>query len=281
MTKNAPVGILDSGFGGLSVARAVREVLPAEDIIFAADCGFAPWGDRDPAFIDRRVHTIVDFLLQQNIKALVLACNTATAVCVDKLRKELNMPVIGIEPAVFPGVRETKTGIVGVLATVRTIASTRYQVLKTHALQWAASHRSMPVAILDQPCPGLMNCVEKGAFETPETVALLERYVTPLLKKGADRLVLGCTHYPFLKHAIKQTIEKSVGNQALCNIELIDPAPAVARQLARTLTADSIAADSQKSDPQIRFFATGVNKLRESVLQALWSADAKLEMLEN
>ena len=280
MTKNAPVGILDSGFGGLSVARAVREVLPDEDIIFAADCGFAPWGDRDPAFIDRRVHAIVDFLLQRNIKALVLACNTATAVCVDKLRKDLNMPVVGIEPAVFPGVRETKTGIVGVLATVRTIASTRYQVLKTHALQWASSHRSMPITILDQPCPGLMDCVEKGAFETPETLALLEQYVTPLLKRRADRLVLGCTHYPFLTYAIKQTIDKSVGNQAR-NIELIDPAPAVARQLARTLTANSIAADAQKSDPQIRFFATGANKLRESVLQALWPTDAKLEMLEN
>ena len=216
----SPIGILDSGFGGLSVALAVRAAMPAEDLVFAADCAFAPWGDRGADFIDQRVHAIVDFLRSERIKALVLACNTATAVSIDTLRTELSIPVVGIEPAVFPGVRETETGVVGTLATVRTIASERYRHLSANALAWAKENRPMPVSILDCPCPGLMECVERGEFKSAHTLTLLEHYIAPLLAKGTDRLVLGCTHYPFLHEAIEAIIRKLAPEK---RVELIDP----------------------------------------------------------
>lgn len=274
--QTAPIGILDSGFGGLSVALAVRRALPFESIVFAADCGFAPWGDKSAGFIDERVHAVVDFLLSRSIKALVLACNTATAVSIDKLRTELNIPIVGIEPAVFPGVRETSSGVIGVLATVRTIASERYRTLKAHALEWASQNRSIPIEIHDQPCPGLMECVEKGAFHSPETFELIERFVAPLLEKGADRLVLGCTHYPFLADAFAETIERLAPG---ASVKLIDPAPAVAKQLSRTLAETGRAAPAGESGRSERFFATGADALREGVLQAIWSQNVRLEKL--
>lgn len=274
--RRSPIGILDSGFGGLSVALAVRAAMPAEDLVFAADCAFAPWGDRGADFIDQRVHAIVDFLRSVRIKALVLACNTATAVSIDKLRTELSIPVVGIEPAVFPGVRETETGVVGTLATVRTIASERYRHLSANALAWAKENRPMPVSILDCPCPGLMECVERGEFKSAHTLTLLEHYIAPLLAKGTDRLVLGCTHYPFLHEAIEAIIRKLAPEK---RVELIDPAPAVAKQLARTLATRKLCAPSETAG-NVRFYATGANAAREAVLNALWQQNAQLEALQ-
>ena len=191
MTDTRPVGILDSGFGGLSVARAVAELLPQENLVYAADCGFAPWGDRTDDFILERTHALVSHLLRKDVKAIVIACNTATAVCAESLRAELSMPVVGIEPAVLPGARTTRTGIIGVMATTKTLASAKYRHLKSIAPK--------EVRIIDCPCPGLMDCVEAGEFRTPHTMALLREYVAPLVEAGADTLVLGCTHYPIVE----------------------------------------------------------------------------------
>ena len=196
--QTAPIGILDSGFGGLSVALAVRRALPFESIVFAADCGFAPWGDKSAGFIDERVHAVVDFLLSRSIKALVLACNTATAVSIDKLRTELNIPIVGIEPAVFPGVRETSSGVIGVLATVRTIASERYRTLKAHALEWASQNRSIPIEIHDQPCPGLMECVKKALFIRQKHSSSSSDLLRRFLKKVQTVLFWGARTTPFL-----------------------------------------------------------------------------------
>ena len=194
--NRAPVGILDSGFGGLSVYAAVKKLLPGESTVFAADCAGAPWGDRSDEYILERLEGLVGFLLSRNVKAIVLACNTATAVGAAVLRARLSIPVIGIEPAVLPGCRETKTKVIGVLATTKTIRSAKYRHLRTLA--------PADVKVLDQPCPGLMDCVEKGAFHAPETVELARRYVAPLVKEHADRLVLGCTHYPFLSDVLHE-----------------------------------------------------------------------------
>ena len=210
--NRAPVGILDSGFGGLSVYAAVKKLLPGESTVFAADCAGAPWGDRSDEYILERLEGLVGFLLSRNVKAIVLACNTATAVGAAVLRARLSIPVIGIEPAVLPGCRETKTKVIGVLATTKTIRSAKYRHLKTLA--------PADVKVLDQPCPGLMDCVEKGAFHAPETVELARRYVAPLVKEHADRLVLGCTHYPFLSEVLRDILGPEV--------ELIEPGPAVA-----------------------------------------------------
>lgn len=269
MESQLPIGILDSGFGGLSVMRAVHAALPHERLIYAADCGFAPWGDRTDDYINARVDAVVNFLVFQGIKALVVACNTATAVAVARLRSSLPIPVVGIEPAVFPAVRETQAGKAGVLATVKTIASGKYCRLKAQALAWAAENRPMPVEIIDAPCPGLMECVERGEFHSPATRALVERYVRPIALAGADRLVLGCTHYPFLA----EEIARAAGPQ----IKLIDPAPAVARQLGRRL--DETGARRGSGLGACTFYATDPTDARERVLKTLWNDSAVLRPL--
>ena len=241
MTDTRPIGILDSGFGGLSVARAVAELLPQENLVYAADCGFAPWGDRTDDFILERTHALVSHLLRKDVKAIVIACNTATAVCAESLRAELSMPVVGIEPAVLPGARTTRTGIIGVMATTKTLASAKYRHLKSIAPK--------EVRIIDCPCPGLMDCVEAGA----------------------DTLVLGCTHYPFLSDAIRLT--------AGPGIRLIDPAPAVARQLKRRLDEPGLLNDTKKAPARI-FCTTDANEARERILRLLWTDNAVLQELD-
>lgn len=263
MTDTRPVGILDSGFGGLSVARAVAELLPQENLVYAADCGFAPWGDRTDDFILERTHALVSHLLRKDVKAIVIACNTATAVCAESLRAELSMPVVGIEPAVLPGARTTRTGIIGVMATTKTLASAKYRHLKSIAPK--------EVRIIDCPCPGLMDCVEAGEFRTPHTMALLREYVEPLVEAGADTLVLGCTHYPFLSDAIRLT--------AGPGIRLIDPAPAVARQLKRRLDEPGLLNDTKKAPARI-FCTTDANEARERILRLLWTDNAVLQKLD-
>ena len=166
MSSNRPIGILDSGFGGLSVARAIRAAIPNEDLVFAADCAYAPYGDNSSEYIQARLEHVVSFLLAQQVKALVFACNTATAVGIRAFRARLSMPIIGIEPAVFPALRHTRTGHIGVLATCRTIESQKYADVRHRAIEWAEVSRPMPVTVWDVPCPGLMECVERGDFDS-------------------------------------------------------------------------------------------------------------------
>lgn len=256
-----PIGIFDSGFGGLSVARAVRRLLPGEDIVYAADCDGAPWGERSDAYITKRLDMVVAFLTRQPVKALVVACNTATAVCVDHLRRELDIPVIGIEPAILPASRITQTGVIGVLATSKTVSSQKYAKLK---------ERIAHVTVLDCACPGLMECVERGEFNHPDTDALIARFINPLIARGADALVLGCTHYPFLSEAIARVAGPGV--------KLIDPSPAVAKQLARRLNETGLLNTGAKKGRET-FFVTGANAERQDVLHHLWSKEAKLEPL--
>lgn len=269
MNSEAPVGLLDSGFGGLSVARAVRCELPHENLIFAADCGFAPWGDRTDAFILERCEVLTDFLVREGCKAIVIACNTATAVCAAVLRERLSIPIVGIEPAIFPAVRATRTGVIGVLATAKTVTSTKYLNLSREAVAWAKSVRGLNIKLLSQGASGLMECVERGSFDTPETQALIERYAAPMREAGADQIVLGCTHYPFLWDAIARTIP---------NAELIDPAPAVALQLRRRLTEEGLLRTGT-TPPLEHFYATDATHERNEVLSALWPGKPRLKEL--
>lgn len=273
MTSELPIGILDSGFGGLSVARAVRARFPGERILFAADCAYAPYGDRDESYIMERLERIIGYLTDRNVKAIVFACNTATAVGVKTFRERLSIPIIGIEPAVFPAVRHTRQGVVGVLATTTTIRSRKYAEVRERALEWAAVSRPMKVEVLDMPCPGLMECVERGDFGSEKLEALLEKYVDPLARAGADEIVLGCTHYPFLANAISRHAKSA---------HLIDPAPAVAEQLGRRLADLDLLAPASPDRPADagaaldEFRATGADPGRESVLRSLWGKDARL-----
>lgn len=207
-----PIGVLDSGLGGLSVLKALRTELPDERFVYCADCAHAPWGDKPEAYVLERTRAIVHFLLAKKVKAVVLACNTATAAAADTLRSEISLPIIGIEPAVKPAAAQTRTGVIGVLATRRTVESARYRSLLS---RFATGIRVVSVA-----APGLMECVERGDFSGPETKALLKHYLEPIRQAGADKLVLGCTHYPFLSESIRAIMGEAV--------ELLEPGRPVA-----------------------------------------------------
>lgn len=214
-----PIGIFDSGVGGLSVMREIRQELPHEDLLYVADSGHAPYGDKRAAFVEQRALAVADFLVQQNAKAIVVACNTATGVAVDALRARWTLPIIAVEPAIKPAVSLTKSGVVGVLATSQTIASTKFAKL--------VDRFGGNVEIVAQACPGLAEQIERGEVSSDATRLLVQRYVAPLIHKGADTLVLGCTHYPFVIEAIRSI----AGPQ----VEIIDPARAVAKEVRRRL----------------------------------------------
>ena len=222
----APLGIFDSGLGGLSVLRHVRTQLPQETLIYFADSAFAPYGGKPEAVVVARTLAVAGFLVAQGIKALVVACNTATAAAITAVRERYpDLPVVGVEPGLKPAALHSASRVVGVLATERTLASTRFQALQT-LLSAATGVRFLP-----QACNGLADQVEKGELRSPATAALVRRYVEPLVHQGADTLVLGCTHYPFLASLIVQEARRA-GAPA---ITIIDTGEAVARQLQRVL----------------------------------------------
>jgi glutamate racemase len=250
--RNRPVGIFDSGIGGLSIALEIRRELPHERLLYVADSGYAPYGDQPSEFIERRALAIVDFFVQKNAKAVVVACNTATAVAVDALRARWSMPIVAIEPAVKPAAAASRSGVVGVLATTQTIASTRFERL--------ADTFGRDVEILAQPCPGLVDRIEAGDLSGTETRRLVHTYVAPLIEKGADTLVLGCTHYPL----VRDLIEHAAGP----GVTIIDPAAAVARELRRRLADKGLLAGD--ADPgSMSFLTTGEPAHMKEVLGRL------------
>ncbi len=259
---NQPVGIFDSGLGGLSVMRAVSEDLPNEDLLYFGDCSHAPYGDRSEAFITERVFRIADFLIEHNAKAIVVACNTATAASVPALRERLSIPVIGIEPAVKPAAAQTRTGTVGVMATTRTIQSERFASLLERFGGNAA--RVIPIA-----CPGLADAVEAGKGSAPETMALLERYLDPLIKADCDKIVLGCTHYPFLADEIASFFPEG-------SVELIDPSHAVARQLRRKLEENHSLASDRTVPRKEEFYISGPTENTEKIIASLLKRPVKV-----
>jgi glutamate racemase len=257
-----PIGVFDSGVGGLSVLRAIREELPSERLIYVADSGHAPYGDRPREFIEARSIAIVDFLLTRDVKAVVLACNTATGAAAHVLRSRYTLPVIAMEPAVKPGARQTKSGVVGVLATTSTLSSAKFLDL--------VDRHGGGVQLLVQPCPGLVEQVEAGELDTRRTRTLVEQFVTPLLAKGADTLVLGCTHYPFLR----QVIEDVAGPE----VTVIDPAKAVARELHRRLEAATLLA-SEGAAAREEFWSTGPVDTATAVISELWAQPVTVHLL--
>jgi len=225
---DAPVGIFDSGVGGLSVLRHIQAQLPHEHLLYFADSGFAPYGDKPEDVVIDRVLSIAAFLVSRGVKALVVACNTATVAAVRILRERYPaMPIVGVEPGLKPGAAATRNGTVGVLATERTLAGEKFLLLRDQIVE------STGARFLLQPCVGLADQIEFGEPGAPALDAMLERYVGPLLAKGADTLVLGCTHYPLVQASIERVIRRHTGGE----VTLIDTGDAVARQLARLLEA--------------------------------------------
>ncbi|TWI65435.1 glutamate racemase [Pseudoduganella lurida] len=226
VNAEAPIGVFDSGVGGLSVLRHIHAQLPHEHLVYFADSGHAPYGDRAEAWLVERSLAVARFLFGQGIKALVVACNTATVAAIKAIRAEWpGMPIVGVEPGLKPAAAATSSGKVGVLATDSTLHGAKFLQLRDQIA--SASNTEF----LLQPCIGLVDQIELGELGSKETVALLEGYVVPLLKDGADTLVLGCTHYPF----VEQVIRGIVAEHATHPVALIDTGDAVARQLARLL----------------------------------------------
>ena len=231
MAADAPIGIFDSGVGGLSVLRHIHADLPHEHLLYFADSGYAPYGDRTEAEIVARSLAIAQFLLAQGAKALVVACNTATAAAISALRARYPaLILVGIEPGLKPAAQQTRSKQVGVLATRSTVASARFIALRDQlsAIDGVQFHSAA--------CIGLADQIEQGALYAPRTAQLLHGHLAALLERQIDTLVLGCTHYPFVRPLIEDTLRK-LGAPA---IGIIDTGQAVSRQLARLIDASGL-----------------------------------------
>jgi len=219
------IGVFDSGLGGLSVLRSLRAQLPDSALHYVADSAHAPYGDRGEAYIVDRSQRISEHLVASGAKLLVVACNTATAAAVASLRSRWPaLPIVGVEPGLKPAVAATRNGRIAVMATTSTLRSAKFQQL--------LARQGDGVHIVAQPCPGLVDLIERGALDAPELVQTVQRLCRPLLEAQVDTVVLGCTHYPFVRHLIAA----AMGAQ----VQVIDTSDAVARRAAQLWAAADV-----------------------------------------
>jgi glutamate racemase len=236
-----PIALFDSGAGGLSVWREVAALLPNESTIYLADHAHVPYGLRPAAEIEALTHAAVAWLLAQGAKLVVIACNTASAAALASLRQRWpGIPIVGMEPAVKPASERTRSGKVAVMATPGTLQAGRFSSL--------VERYAGGVEVYTQVCPGLVEHVEAGELDGPALESTLHGYLDPLVAAGVDHLVLGCTHYPFLVPVIRRVVGEE--------ITILDPAPAVARQVQRLLQTDDCLANGAEQ-PTHRFYTTG------------------------
>jgi len=233
VSDHRPIGVFDSGIGGLTVLNAIQQALPSERLFYFGDTAHMPYGPRTLEEVRTFSEGITQAFLAMDCKMIVIACNTASAAALSDLREQFPaVPFVGMEPAVKPAVEQTTTGVVGVLATQATFQSDLYASVVE---RFASS-----VQVLHQPCPGLVERIESGEFTTPDTEAMLRRWLEPMMARNIDALVLGCTHYPI----IRPLIERIVGP----DVRVIDPAPFIARQVDRLLDQRDQAAGPDASN---------------------------------
>lgn len=264
MSTNFLIGIFDSGIGGLSVLKEIRKQLPDEEFIYIADSAFTPYGEKTEEEITLRCFQLVECLISRGADIIVVACNTATAIAVNALRSKFSLPIVAMEPAVKPAVENSQKGKVGILATTMTLSSHRY----AHLLERFA----FGTEVIEQACPGLVEQVENMHLDSEQTDSLLHRYLEPLVTQHVDAVVLGCTHYPFLRPQIENITGK--------NIIVIDTAIAVTRELQRKLQA--VENINEDVVPEHRFFTTGSVADFQQQLDFYWpekamAASIKLE----
>jgi glutamate racemase len=251
--SRSPIGVFDSGLGGLSVLRELVKRLPEEEFVYVADSGHCPYGGKAQEQIVGRACAISDFLLARGCKLIVVACNTATVAAVEYLRANYSNSFVGMEPAVKPAVALTRSGTVGVLATAATLSGEKlHRLIDRHAGK---------VRVVTQPCPGLPERVEAGDLSGPQTRALVERYAAPLLAAGADVLVLGSTHYPFLRPLIQEVAGPLV--------TLLDTGEAVARRVESVLDKEGLRARAG-GQGRIEWYTSGAPSHLETVGGRLW-----------
>ncbi|HEY9102174.1 glutamate racemase [Chitinimonas sp.] len=260
-----PIGVFDSGIGGLTVTRALMERLPFEDIVYLGDTARVPYGVKSVATIEQFSQQIVDFLMQQEVKLLVIACNTISAVAAQKIRARVSVPVIDvIDAGARNAVAVTRNGAIGVIATPTTVNSNAY-ARGVHTLNADAR-------VYSQACPLLVPLVEEGWLDHPVTRMTVQEYLKPVLAENIDTLVLGCTHYPLLKPLLSDEVSKDV--------KLVDSAVSVAEQVAATLNELGIA-NPQRGEATYRYYVTDIPLRFQTVGERFLGRSLKnLEMVQ-
>ena len=257
----APVGIFDSGIGGLSVAREIRRALPHEHLLYVADSAYVPYGDRTVDEVRARTLAAGHHLERLGAKLLVLACNTASGAALELMRERLSVPVVGLEPAVKPAVAASRNGRVGVMATTGTLRSERYARL--------VQAYGNGAQVFAQPCVGLADAIEDGHLDDDVLHALLPGYTGPLKAAGVDTVVLGCTHYPFVREQIAAALGPGV--------RIVESGPAIARQTARVLGERG--ALEAAGPGSLRILTTGEAAEVAAVAARIWGEPLPVERL--
>jgi glutamate racemase len=255
----APVGIFDSGVGGLSVAREIRRALPAEDLVYVADTAYCPYGDRAVEEVRERALAVGRYLEAAGAKVVIVACNTATGAALELLREALTVPVIGLEPAVKTGAARTRNRKVAVMATVGTLKSERYaRLVRDHG---------DGVAVLAQPCPGLADLIEQGHLDDDVLARRVDELTRPIRESQADVVVLGCTHYLFVEDAVRRALGTGV--------DIVDSGPAIARRLAQVLRERGL--EAAPGPGSLRMWTTGEPSAVQPVVDRLWGEAVGLD----
>ena len=242
---------MDSGVGGLSVYREIRKMLPEERFIYFSDNAHCPYGEKSQEYIQDRCRTIVSMMVEKGAEVVVIACNTATAAAIACLREEFDIPFVGMEPAVKPAALGTSSGVIGVLATAGTLKASKYLNTK--------GKYEDEVTILEHVGQGFVELVENCDLDSDHARSIVSESLRPLLDAGADTIVLGCTHYPFLKPLMEQIAGPSV--------RFIDPAPAVARQLLNVI--DSKGISRSDTEPGAEFLSSAPSRALPKLLEIL------------
>ena len=240
----APIGLFDSGFGGLSIWTEIRKAMPGESTHYIADSGYAPYGEKPKALLMERCHKLTQFLLEKGCKLIVVACNTATTNAISELREAYEVPFIGIEPAIKPAALRTTSKHVGVLATKGTLSSQLFHRTRDLHTQGITLHERVGT--------GLVEAIEKGELQSAELRTLLQSHLHPLLAENIDVLVLGCTHYPFLQTLLQDLLPPEV--------QLIDSGEAVARQTKAVMQQSQLLAPSDATR-EAYFYSSGNTEL--------------------
>jgi glutamate racemase len=258
-----PIGVFDSGVGGLSVWKEIAALLPHEDIVYFADNANCPYGPKSQKEVIALSDAIVRFFISKDVKLVVVACNTATAAAIDYLRASYELPFVGMEPAVKPAAILTKTKCVGILATAGTLGG---KLFKATTERYASD-----IKVVKQVGSGLVELVESGNQYGEKAEELLEKYVLPMIKKGADHIVLGCTHYPFFRPLVDRIAGEGV--------TIIDPAPAIARRV-NDILEDRHLKVLDDDAPKYHFYSSGTSSTMKTLLEEVLHVDTTGVVLE-
>ncbi len=267
MQSEEAIGVFDSGVGGLSVLAHIRDCLPHERLFYVADSAFMPYGCKSNQLVEERCLSVAAFFAEKKCKAMVVACNTATAAAVHHLRAMYDIPVIGMEPALKPAVGFSRAGVVGILATSGTVGSEKFRRLK--------DRYALDATLIVQPCPGLVEQIEKGDLDSEMTRSMLGSFLQPLMLQGVDTLVLGCTHYPFVAPLIREIVGETIA--------IVDTGDAIAREVERQLQLNNLLRSplrlTDDRSALVKFGTTGDIDQVEPLMSQLWGKDTSPKQL--